>query len=196
MLIYYTRRCSDRALISVKIISQEFSGPMLAITRWYGRVQVEFLKSNLEFLSKPRNQIRYSAMDSHLCEQMFKVLEYQQELGRFLESERPVADLVLPQINRLRQYLAKVLESHTLGDPVKNFVSQLYSRMRHVRWFGDFPDIMKCASLLNPKKSLREFVAENEVEMLKTHINSFDPNPESLPTIEITSTIDKRDAST
>ena len=89
---------------------------------------------------------------------MFKVLKYLQELGRFLESERLVADLVIPQIKRLRQYLAKVLKSHTLRDPVKNFVSQLYYRMQHARRFGVFPDIMKFATLLNPKKLLREFV--------------------------------------
>ena len=93
---------------------------MLANTRWYGHVrQIEFLKSNLEFLSTPRNQVRYSALDSHLCEQMFNVLKYPRELGRFLESERPVADVVIPQINKLRQYLAKVLESHIFRDPVK-----------------------------------------------------------------------------
>ena len=188
--------CTLDSVINIPFLRQlnasckEFSGPMLANTRWYSHVRpVEFLKSNLEFLSTPRNQVRYSALDTHLCEQMIKVLKYLQELGQFLESERPVADLVIPQINRLRQYLAKVLEWHTLRDPAKNFVSQLYSRMQLVRRFGDFPDIMKCATFLNPKKAVRKFVAENELEMLKRRlIISFDSNPKSLTTIEIIST--------
>ena len=47
---------------------------------------------------------------------------------------------------------------------------------------------MKCATLLNPKKSVRELVAKKEVEMLKTRMISFEPNPEALPTIELIST--------
>ena len=74
-----------------------------------------------------------SHYNMHLIEQMGKVLEHFQHIGRFFKCKKPVGDLFIPESQNLRKYVTNLLSPALHDAFCKEFSVPLLSARR---WYG------------------------------------------------------------
>ena len=93
-------------------------------------------------------------------------------LGKFMESETPVADLLVPQFRKIVAFLRALLTNNNIHNTVKVFVGNLLSHFDHNSRFKEFPGIFLAACLINPQKSSRDCLTSFEMSIAKPFIHS------------------------
>ena len=153
-------------------------GPTLSNTRWYGALrQIEFAVKIKEVLENERNsnQRSFGLLDPLLVNHMENLHEKLAYLGKFFETEYPVADYIVSQVRKITAFSDKLSNCDAIHQTVRNFASNLHSRMNIDRRFGAFPGIILGAALLNPEKKCRDMLSVDKKRVAKEPIVSF-PN--------------------